>query len=205
MASYERVGQYPRGCHRSQVVRVAAPGSMVVRIGEDERRQCDQIKNKKHQRKQPRSQDVLNSRPQVDAAGRRVLDDVDWNLFPTRRPRHTLHQNIFVGDAEHGARSEVLDIHNALVHLQDGPEWKQAKERGLRLYTWAPDDPLADVFLMQFGEYPNANEIHIDYRGFLKNVGEAKEVSIHPASKLPADLFAHPSIAFVSRYRLERH
>ncbi len=40
---------------------------MAVRIGEDERRQCDQIKNKKHQRKQPRSQDVLNPREYGEA------------------------------------------------------------------------------------------------------------------------------------------
>ena len=65
--------------------------------------------------------------------------------FPKKFP-HIItpffHENIFVGDAEHGARSEVLDVHNALVHLQDRPEWKQVKERGLRLYAWAPEDPL---------------------------------------------------------------
>src|SRR5207248_2056576 len=96
--------------------------------------------------------------------------------FPKKFP-HIItpffHENIFVGDAEHGARSEVLDVHNALAHLQDRPEWKQVKERGLQLYTWASNDPLADVFLMQFGEYPSADEIHIDYRGLLKNVSDA--------------------------------
>jgi len=128
--------------------------------------------------------------------------------FPKKFP-HIItpffHENIFVGDAEHGARSEVLDVHNALVHLQDRPEWKQVKERGLRLYAWAPEDPLADVFLMQFGEFPSADEIHIDYRGLLKNVSDANEVLIDPASNLPADLFEHPSIAFVSRCGLNRH
>ena len=34
---------------------------MVLGIGKDERRQCDYIKHQKHQRKQPRGQDVLNS------------------------------------------------------------------------------------------------------------------------------------------------
>jgi len=32
-------------------------------------------------------------RPQMDAAGRRVLDDRDWNLLHTRRPRHTLEDS----------------------------------------------------------------------------------------------------------------
>jgi len=128
--------------------------------------------------------------------------------FPKKFP-HIItpffHENIFVGDADYGVRSEVLDVHNALVHLQDKPEWEEVKERGLRLYTWAPNDPLADVFLMQLGEFPSPDEIHIDYRGFLKDVSEGKEVAINPASKLPADLFEHPSIAFISRYGLERH
>jgi hypothetical protein len=128
--------------------------------------------------------------------------------FPKKFP-HIItpfyHENIFVGDANYGVRSEVLDIHNTLAHCRETPEWKQVKERGLRLYTWAIDDPLADVFLMQFGEYPSAEGIHIDYRTLLKEVGEAKEIAIDRASKLPPDLFDHPSVAFISRWGLERH
>ena len=67
------------------------------------------------------------------------------------------------------------------------------------------DAPLADVFLMHFGQYPSPAEIHIDYRSYLKDVSEAKEVAIDPTSKLPADLLEHPSISFISRYGLERH
>jgi hypothetical protein len=135
-------------------------------------------------------------------------DSEEVKAFPKRFPhliKPFFHDNVFVGDGEDGARSQVLDIHNALVHLQDKPEWKIIKDRGLRLYTWAPDDPLANVFLMQFGEYPSADEIHIDYRAFLKDAGEAKEVTIDAASKLAADIFEHPSISFVSRYGIERH
>ncbi len=86
--------------------------------------------------------------------------------------------SIFVGDANHGGQSEVLDVQNALVHFQHKPEWKRVKEHGLRLYGWANDDPLADVFLTHFGEFPSADEIHIDYRRFLREVSAAKEVAI---------------------------
>ena len=113
--------------------------------------------------------------------------------------------NVFVGDGEGGARSYVLDIYNALLHVEDKPEWKAIKERGLRLYTWAKDDPLSDVFSMHFGEYPSKEDIKIDYRGYLRHVSEAKEVAIDPATKLPADLFDHPSIAFISRIDVQRH
>jgi len=113
--------------------------------------------------------------------------------------------SLFVADGEGGARSQVLDIHNALFHLKDKPEWKAVKEQSPRLYTWAPDDPLADVFLMHFGAYPSADDIHIDYRGLLQHVSEAEELAIATAEKLPADLFDHPSISFVSRIGIEQH
>jgi hypothetical protein len=113
--------------------------------------------------------------------------------------------NVFVGDGDGGAFSQVLDIYNSLVHLENKPEWKAVKVQGLSLYTWAADDPLADVFMMQFGEYPSADEINIDYRSFLKHTSDAKEVVIDATAKLPADLFEHPSISFISRYGIERH
>lgn len=134
-------------------------------------------------------------------------DSEEVKAFPKRFP-HLINpffrDNVFVGDGEDGARSHVLDIHNSLWHLQDRPEWKSVKDRGLHLYTWAPDDPLADIFLVQFGEYPSVNEVHIDYRTFLKNASDAKEVAIDAASKLASDIFDHPSISFVSRYGIER-
>ena len=79
------------------------------------------------------------------------------------------------------------------------------KEQGLRLYTWAPDDPLADVFLTQLGQYPASTEVPINYRDLLRNAAEAAEVTIDPASKLPGGIFDHPSISFVSRCGLQRH
>src|ERR1039457_6111514 len=41
-----------------------------------------------------------------------------------------IYDQVFIDDGEGGARSQVLDIHNALVHLHETPEWKGLKEQG---------------------------------------------------------------------------
>jgi len=116
-----------------------------------------------------------------------------------------LPNQVFLDDGAGGARSQVLDVHNTLVHLDGQPALEKMKERGVRLYTWEPDDPLADVFLMQFGDYPSADEIHISYRDILGYAAQALEVKIAPAQNVPTNIFQFPSIRFVSRSGLERH
>jgi hypothetical protein len=107
---------------------------------------------------------------------------------------------------EVGSRCQVLDIHNALVHLQTNPEWiSVTQKKGIRLYSWEPDDPLADVFMLQYGQYPSVDEVDIDYRRFVKEATAATEINIRANSKLPADLMDYPSISFLSRYGLRRH
>jgi hypothetical protein len=132
----------------------------------------------------------------------------DVKSFPKKFP-HIIkpfhHEHVFVGDGEGGARCEVLDIYNGLVYLQERPEWRAAKEGELRIYKWAADDPLADFFLMQFGQYPSTDEVPIDYRRYLQNASGAKEVAIESGSKFPSDFFDHPSISYVSRINVDRH
>jgi hypothetical protein len=127
--------------------------------------------------------------------------------FPKRFPyllNPFFPEGLFIGGVG-SWHSHVLDVHNALVHLQTKPEWQAVKKNGLRIYSWAPDDPLSDVFLMQFGQYPNPDEIHIDYYDLLTRATDAARVEIDSASELPADLLDFPSIPFLSRFGLERH
>jgi hypothetical protein len=112
--------------------------------------------------------------------------------------------NIFLGQGR-GARAQVLDVQNAMVFARDKPEWKQIQEREPRIYKWATQDPLADVFLMQLGAYPDKEATYIDYESMFKGAFGAAEVAIGPDAALPADLFDHPSIAFLSRYQLHHH
>jgi hypothetical protein len=115
------------------------------------------------------------------------------------------HDSIFVGKNGDEARCQALDILNAIVYLRDRPEWKDLKERGVRLHTWKPDDPLADSFLMQLGEYPSVDDISVDYRQMLVNAVDASEFDIEPGKELPADMLDHPSISYFSRHGLQRH
>ena len=115
-----------------------------------------------------------------------------------------MRDGAFVGQGP-DARAQVLDVQNAIVHLNDTPEWAQIKEGKPRIYTWAPDDPLADVHLIQLGAYPAKEAIGIDYEAIFKEALGASEVVIEAGTPLPADLYDFPSIAYLSRHRLRRH
>jgi hypothetical protein len=113
-------------------------------------------------------------------------------------------EGVFI-DQGREARAQVLDVQNAMFFARDSPEWKLIQERRPRIYKWAAEDPLADVFLMQLGAYPDKGTAHIDYESMFKAAAGATEVAIEPGAALPADLFDYSTIAYVSRYRLRRH
>lgn len=115
------------------------------------------------------------------------------------------HDAIFIGGANEQKRAQLLDVHNALAHLRDKPEWKTINDKGVRIYNWQTDDPLADVFLTQFGSYPSPDETGINYREMLTKAFEATEINLESVSPIPADVLDHPSIAYLSRHALERH
>lgn len=128
--------------------------------------------------------------------------------FPKRYP-HLLTpfmtKSVIVDDKKDRAFANVLDVDNALLHLRDRPEWQVVKDKGFRVYNWQANDPLADIFLLQFGAYPLADEIGIDYRDMLVKATEATEYSVDPAQPLPVDILDHPSISFLSKWGLKRH
>jgi hypothetical protein len=115
------------------------------------------------------------------------------------------HDELFVGTHEQDARAQILDIQNALVQLSDTPAWKAIKDRGLRLYEWDENDPLADVFLMHLGEYPEVAETRIDYREMVKQASEAIGQHIDANTAIPEDIFDHPNVSYLSRHGLARH
>jgi len=114
------------------------------------------------------------------------------------------HDGIFVGHGR-SAQAKVLDVQNAMVFARDTPEWKQIKDRKPRIYKWAAEDPLSDVFLMQLGAYPDKESVHINYESMFRRSLEASEVEIEHGVALPADLFEYPTIAYVSRHLLRSH
>ncbi len=107
------------------------------------------------------------------------------------------------GGREHTAT--VLDVRNLLVHRRDDADWKAMVEHGVRVATWDNADPLADVFLMQFGQYPMQEAIGIDYRGILDQAVQAVNLPIANGAPIPAEIMQHPGISHLSRYDLIPH
>lgn len=128
--------------------------------------------------------------------------------FPKKFP-HLIspffHDSVFIGSSNERKHTQLLDIHNALAYLRDKPELKEINDRGFRIYNWQANDPLSDVFLMQFGDYPSTDEIGIDYRNMLEQTFDITTVAIDPVAPLPTDALDHPSIAYLSRHAIERH
>ncbi|WP_158755497.1 hypothetical protein [Dyella sp. S184] len=113
--------------------------------------------------------------------------------------------SIFVKQAQWKNFSWVLDIANALSHWHMKPEWKFFKDEGLRSYEWEAGEPLADVFLMQFGGYPSAEEVGVDYAAMVSRVAEPITVALTPQTSLPMDVMEHPTLASLGRFGIDRH
>jgi hypothetical protein len=128
--------------------------------------------------------------------------------FPEKFP-HLInpffHESILIGGANEAKRAQLLDIHNALAHLRDKPEWKAINDQGFRIYNWQTNDPLADVFLTHLGAYPVADEIGVDYSSILAQAFDVTDVSLDSVSSIPADILDFPSITYLSRHALDQH
>lgn len=135
-------------------------------------------------------------------------DSADVKAFAGRFPhliKPFFRESIFTGVDEKEGRAQLLDVENLLVHLQERPEWRSIKEKGVRLYTWEANDPLADLFLMQLGAYPAFDEAAINYREMLKRASDATEVPIPLTTEVPQDALDHASISYFSWHGLTRH
>jgi hypothetical protein len=104
-----------------------------------------------------------------------------------------------------GAGVQLLDVQNAMLSFREKPEWKEIKAHEPRIYKWENTDPLADVFLMQLGAYPSQEVTDIDYENMFREAADAREISLLPDAALPIDILDNPSIAYLSRFRLDRH
>lgn len=111
---------------------------------------------------------------------------------------------IFVKRTHGEGFSRVLDISNTIAHWRTKPEWKFFKDQGLRAYQWQLNDPLADVFLMQFGAYPSQEEVGVDYAGIVMESIDPTTYVLEPQDVLPADAPKHPNFGSIGRFGIER-
>ena len=137
-----------------------------------------------------------------------VSDDSTTRAFPSKFP-YLINpffdrKEIFQGTSGEDARALALDFHNALAFIASKPEWGKIRSSGIRLYSWDESDPLADVFLMHFGQFANVEETGNDYRKMLQEAGGI-EYPINSKLSLSPDVLDHPTIATMSRGGVRRH
>lgn len=135
-------------------------------------------------------------------------DSPEVKNFPAKFPHliSPFHgDSVFVKDESYRSFAHVLDIHNAISHWNSKPEWKVLKDEGMRAYQWQQDDALADVFLMQFGAFPSAAEIGVDYTEMVTQAAEPTIYELGLQTRLPADILEHPHFASIGRFGIERH
>jgi hypothetical protein len=126
--------------------------------------------------------------------------------YPKRFPHliDFLHSGLFAQGST-DLRAQLLDIHNALIVWRDTPAWKATVEKGFRRYVWQPDDPLSDVFLIQYGAFPAPGETGVDYLKLVQDAARAPDFKIEKGASLSAEMLDHPSLSFLSRRALDRH
>ncbi|WP_206539717.1 hypothetical protein [Leisingera sp. ANG-S5] len=114
--------------------------------------------------------------------------------------------DLFMSSGADGeGRAQVLDIQNLYHRWRHSPKWKSILDRGFRLPKWQANDPLADVFLAQFGEFPDPKNTGIDYKSFFLKVTSPTEVEIPIDSEVPEDLLDYPRVTHFGRFGLTPH
>lgn len=138
-----------------------------------------------------------------------IGDDPAVAVFVAKFPyliNPLLSDQLFFAPTQHReGQAQLLDIQNLIVHCQDTAEWKSLVNAGFRFPRWAPDDPLADAFLAQFGCFPNASEIGLDYDKLVSQATTAIDIAIDPKAVLPPTILDHPTIAYLNRHGLKPH
>ncbi len=112
--------------------------------------------------------------------------------------------DIFWKDSDNNPHSNALDIRNALIYMEGRPEWRTLFSEDMRAFEWEASDPLADVFLMHFGAFPDKDEIGIDYREIAHEFMRTEVYKLDPGTPIPADLTEHSTLATISRMGLKR-
>lgn len=120
-------------------------------------------------------------------------------LFP-----ETLHYR------ESGAtsRARILDVHNLMSYWRDRPQWKVIADAGLRRFVWDQEDPLSDLFLIQFGDYPDAEEIGVDYWSLIQQVAADMlilDLNLDKDRPIPEVAASFANAAQLSRWGSKRH
>lgn len=114
-------------------------------------------------------------------------------------------ESLFHGDSGPESRCQILDISNALATIASSRSATEIKNQDFRIYNWDESDPLADLFLIQFGVFPAKDEIPIDYSEQFNRTLTPTQHQLAQNVEIPADVFDHPSLAYLARHNLRPH
>jgi len=99
--------------------------------------------------------------------------------------------------------SQLLNLQNQVAYLSQTLDWARLR-KGIKIYNWQKDDPLGNIFLVQLGRYPSAEEIGIDYLSILTSAFETSNVDIEPYGSIPPDILEYANISDIGQYGLKR-
>lgn len=123
--------------------------------------------------------------------------------FPYLRwPGHFRSADFFV-ETNHGLQAPFLDISYPVFQLHE--EYVKGEQKtgiSVTLFSWDPADPLADVFLAQFGSYPSTEDTGLDYVGFITKLLDGKSLSLETDGPVPADAFKAITPSAITRFDL---
>lgn len=114
-----------------------------------------------------------------------------------------LQDSIYLGGGGDRKHAQFLDLYNAIVHWSGRPRWRGLSSAGVALPTWDAGDPLADVFLAHFGDFPDPLITGIDLRSELKAATKAAEVALPINAPIQAAAIEPPGIPQFCRFNLE--
>lgn len=110
----------------------------------------------------------------------------------------------FFVETNRGFRPPFLDVSHAVVRLyEEYVKGDQERMLNAKIFSWHSSDPLADIFLAQFGSYPKAAEIGLDYEGFVSKLLKASVVSVSAEGPLPPDAFMGATPSTITMFDLE--
>lgn len=124
-------------------------------------------------------------------------------LYPHLPPPEFFAKKLY--QASGGRKSSLLlTARRALqTAIEDHQKDRSSPQFDFKLIRWDPGDPLADVFLAFFGQYPDASEVDFDYETGLKNT-LGNDIELHLGSgALSQQAFDSWGPLSVTQYDLE--
>jgi hypothetical protein len=104
-------------------------------------------------------------------------------------PWPSFYKELFI-QGSHGTIATFLDIYHPARHLfEERIKGQSDSNFSTTLYDWGVDDPLADVFLCTFGQYPSKDEISKDYAGFVEKNLRGIRIQLKAADELDPKAF----------------